>query len=244
MELLTVGSVAFVLSFVFALGGIGGAVLLVPVLTMMGIPFEIARPAGLFTNVLSSSAGILNNLLNRRIDWKLAIPLTVTSSLTAPLGAYLSHMVNPKVVGLIFTFFLFYAGIMVYIPKKAEHIKTDFPLWVPIAVGSFTGFFSGLLGIGGGSLASPILMVYGINPLKVISSVIFMVPFSSLSGFLTYWKLGAVDWGITLAAAIPSFVAGYLGVHVAHRYLKPSQIKKILGVLYFAVGIKFLLKWL
>lgn len=244
MELLTVSLVSFVLSFIFALGGIGGAILIVPVLNMLGVPFAHARAAGLFTNVISTSAGILNNLRNRRIDWKIAIPLTVSATLTSPLGAYLSHILNPKWVGLLFSFLLFYIGVMLYIPKKVEHVKEEAPLWVTVSIGTLGGILSGLLGIGGGSVVSPLLMFYGLNPVKVISSVIFMVPFSSLTGFLAYLKLGMVDWKITLAAALPAFVAGYLGTHVAHNHLKPQQIKKILGVFYFLAGIKFLSKWL
>lgn len=243
MELLIVSVVSFVLSFIFALGGLGSAVLLIPVLVMLGIPFEVARPAGLFTNVISTSGGIINNLIHKRIDWKLAIPLTVSATSVAPIGAYVSHLIDQKVVGIIFTLFLFYAGIMIYLPKKSEQIKREYTIWVPIGVGSVAGFLSGLLGVGGGSIASPILMVYGIDPKKVISSVIVMVPFSSLSGFLTYWKMGSVDWGITLAAALPAFVAGYLGTHIAHKHLQPAQVKKILGILFFIIGIKFLLKW-
>ena len=242
-ELLIIAAVSFFLSFIFALGGIGGAILIVPVLNMLGVPFAQARAAGLFTNVISTTAGVLNNLRNRRIDWKIALPLTVSSTLAAPIGAYLSHLLNPKWVGLLFSLLLFYVGVMLYLPKKAEKIKEEAPLGVIVLIGTIGGILSGLLGIGGGSVVSPLLMFYGLNPLKVISSVIFMVPFSSFTGFLTYWKLGMVDWKITLAAALPAFVAGYLGTHVAHNYLKP-QIKKILGVFYFLAGIKFLSKWL
>lgn len=244
MELLIISTVAFVLSFVFALGGIGAAILLVPVLTMLGVPFDLARPTGLFTNVLSTSAGVINNLKNKRIDWKLAIPLTVTSTLSAPFGAYLSHVIDPKWVGILFTVFLFYVGTLVYIPKKAEKVKEEAPLWLTVAIGLFAGLLSGLLGIGGGSVVSPLLMFYGLNPKKIVSSVIFMVPFSSFVGFLTYWKMGSVDWSITLSASLPAFFAGYLGTYIAHNYLNPQQIKKILGILYYIVAIKFLTKWL
>ena len=243
-ELLIIAAVSFFLSFIFALGGIGGAILIVPVLNMLGVPFAQARAAGLFTNVISTTAGVLNNLRNRRIDWKIALPLTVSSTLASPIGAYISHLLNPKWVGLLFSLLLFYVGVMLYLPKKAEKIKEEAPLGVIVLIGTIGGILSGLLGIGGGSVVSPLLMFYGLNPLKVISSVIFMVPFSSFTGFLTYWKLGMVDWKITLAAALPAFVAGYLGTHVAHNYLKPQQIKKILGVFYFLAGIKFLSKWL
>jgi uncharacterized membrane protein YfcA len=244
MELLEVSFVSFVLSFVFALGGLGSAVLLIPVLTFLGIPFELARPTGLFTNVLSTTSGLIHNIKHKLVDWKLAIPLAVSATAVAPIGAYLSHIIPAKVIGVLFTFFLIYAGVMLYIPKKG-HLKyeNEFPIFIPIAVGGFAGLLSGLLGVGGGSIASPTLIVLGFDPKKVIGSVIVMVPFSSFAGFLTYWKLGSVDWNITLAAAIPAALAGYLGAAIAHRYLNTAQVKKILGILFFVIAIKFLLKW-
>jgi len=241
--LLIVSAVSFVISFLFALGGIGGAIILVPILNMLGIPFQFSRPAGLFTNVLSGSGIVLNNLKNGRIDWKLALPLTISSTLFAPVGAISSHLIPQKLVAVALTLFLVYAGAVVYLPKKSETIRDNYPLWLPVIVGSITGFFSGMLGVGGGSLASPILMVLGINPKKIISSIPVMVFFSSLAGFITYWKIGSVNWEITLAAALPAFVAGYLGTHFAQNHLSVSKIKKILGLVYLLVAIKFALKW-
>jgi uncharacterized membrane protein YfcA len=244
MELVEISLISFALSFLFALGGLGSAILLIPVLTFLGVPFELARPAGLFTNVLSTTSGLAHNIKYKLVDWKLAIPLAVSATVAAPVGAYLSHVIPAKVVGIIFTLFIIYAGVMLYIPKKGKlRFESDFPLFLPIAVGTIAGLLSGLLGIGGGSVASPTLIVLGFDPRKVIGSVIVMVPFSSLSGFLTYWKLGSVDWNITLAASIPAVVAGYLGATVAHRYLNPAQVKKILGLLFFIIAVKFLLKW-
>jgi uncharacterized membrane protein YfcA len=242
-NLIVISVVSFVVSFVFALGGIGGAIILVPILNILGIPFQTARPTGLFTNVLSGSGIVLNNLKHRRIDWKLALPLTVSSVIFAPLGAVSSHLFPPKIVAVALTLFLIYAGIVVYLPKKQDALRENYPIWLPVVVGSITGFFSGMLGVGGGSLASPILMVLGINPKKIISSIPIMVFFSSLAGFITYWKLGSVNWEITLAAALPAFFAGYFGTYIAQNYLSTSKVKKILGVIYLVVAIKFLLKW-
>ncbi len=240
---LFVAVVSFVLSFVFAFGGIGGAIVLVPVLNMLGVPFQYARPAGLFTNVISSTAIVLNNLKNRRVEWRLALPLTVSSVIFSPLGVYASRTVPEKLVAAVLTAFLLYVGVMVYVPKRSEMVRENYPLWLPVVVGGITGFFSGMLGVGGGSLASPVLMFLGLSPLKIISSIPIMVFFSSLTGFLAYWKLGSVDWATTLAAALPAFLAGYLGTHVAHNLLTVKKIKKILGAIYLLVGVKFFLKW-
>jgi uncharacterized membrane protein YfcA len=56
--------------------------------------------------------------------------------------------------------------------------------------------------------------------------------------------MGAVNWLLILSAALPAFFAGYLGAYVAHNLMNTKQIKKVLGLFYFIVGFKFLLKWL
>jgi uncharacterized membrane protein YfcA len=234
-----IATVSFLTSFIFGLGGLGSAIALIPILVFLGVPFSLARPAGLFTNFVSTFSATTHNLKKNLIDFKFAFPIVITSILTAPVGAYCSHLVPEKVVGIAFTSFLFFAGVMVYIPNKgifSENSSTALPLFT----GSVAGFVSGFLGVGGGGLISPILIVAGFNPKKVAAVTAFAVPFSSITGFFTYWKMGNVNWTITLSSAVPAAFAGYLAAYTGHKYLKPQHIKKILGIIFFLLGIKFL----
>jgi len=242
LELLEISLASFLLSLLFSLGGLGSAVALIPVLVFLGVPFSLARPAGLFTNFITTLSASLHNLKEGLIDFRLALPLLVSAFLFAPLGAYASTVIPEKVVGIAFTLFLFFAAAMVYTPKR-ELFKVESPLY-PVFVGALSGFVSGLLGIGGGGLISPLLIVAGYNPKRVVPVTAFVVVFSSLSAFLAYFKLGRVDWGITLAAAVPAAFAGYLGALITHRYLSPSQVKKLLGVVFIILGVKFLTKFI
>ena len=61
---------SFSFSFVFALGGIGSAAAIIPVLTWVGVPFNIARPTGLFINTLSMSGATYSNIKGKRLDFK------------------------------------------------------------------------------------------------------------------------------------------------------------------------------
>ena len=241
-ELLVVSLVSFLTSFIFSLGGLGSAVALIPILVFLGIPFPYARSAGLLTNTLSTLSASAHNLKEGLIDFKLALPIAAGSLLFAPVGAYASHFFPEKLVAGVFTAFLFFAGISVYLPKRGGY-REEAGLALPFGVGALSGFLSGFLGIGGGGVISPVLVSVGFNPKKVAPVTAFVVPFSSLAAFLTYLKLGSVDWGVALAAAVPALVAGYVGAMVSHRYLKPSQVKKILALIFFILGIKFLMRF-
>ncbi|WP_456455317.1 sulfite exporter TauE/SafE family protein [Thermovibrio sp.] len=242
MDYLLIAAVSFSLSFLFSLGGLGSAVALIPVLVFLGVPFSVARPAGLFTNFISTLSATVHNLKEGLIDFKLSLPILILAVSFAPLGAYASTVIPEKVVGIAFTLFLFFAAAMAYLPKKELFDLTGSRVY-PLFVGALSGFISGLLGIGGGGLIAPLMIVGGYNPKKVVPITAFVVVFSSLSAFLAYLKLGKVDWAITLSAAVPAMFAGYVGALITHRYLNPSQVKKLLGLIFIILGIKFLTKF-
>ncbi|SMP12272.1 hypothetical protein SAMN06265339_1033 [Desulfurobacterium pacificum] len=243
MSLLEISLASFITSFIFGLGGMGSAVALIPILVFMGVPFPVARPAGLFTNFISTASATIHNLKEGIVDLKLALPIVISSILFSPVGAYVSNLVPERVVGIAFTCFLFFAGLMVYIPKKGV-FKEESSIIFPVVIGALAGFVSGFLGVGGGGLISPLLIVLGFNPKKVAPVTAFAVPFSSITGFLAYWKLGKVDWSITLSAAVPAIIAGYLAAYITHKYLKPVHVKRILGIIFFVLGFKFLMKYM
>ncbi|TCK06416.1 sulfite exporter TauE/SafE family protein [Phorcysia thermohydrogeniphila] len=242
-DYLEISLISFFVSFIFGLGGLGSAVALIPILVFLGVPFHLARSAGLFTNVLSTLSATLHNLKKGLVDIKFALPIVVASMLFSPLGAYFSHFVPERLVGLAFALFLFFAGVMIYIPKKGGNRESSSPIF-PLFVGSLAGFVSGFLGVGGGALISPLLIVAGFNPKKVAAVTAFAVPFSSFIGFLTYWKMGSVDWKVVLFAGVPAVISGYLAAYLSHSYLSASLVKKLLGIIFFLFGVKLLLKFL
>lgn len=242
-SLILVVIVAFLTTFVFGLGGLGSAVALVPILVFIGVPFPIARSTGLFTNFISTASITAHNVRHGKVNYRLALPVVITSILFAPLGAYVSFTIPERVVGIAFTAFLFFAGTMVFIPKKREIYRDKSSLLVPMTVGAIAGFVSGLLGVGGGGLISPMLILYGFDP-KVITTVTALsVPFSSFTSFLTYWQLGGVDWPLILSTAIPAVFSGYSAGYITHRYLKPHHVKKLLGIVFYILAIKFAMKF-
>ncbi len=243
-SLILVSAVAFVTAFVFGLGGLGSAVALIPILVFIGVPFPIARSTGLFTNFISTVSITAHNIRHGKVNYRLALPLVTTSVLFAPIGAYVSFVVPEKVVGIAFTAFLFFAGTMVFVPKKRESYRKDSPILVPALIGAVSGFIAGLLGIGGGGIRSPMLILCGFDPKIVTAVTAISVSFGSFTSFLAYWKLGGVDWPLLLSAAIPAVFAGYLAGYVTHRYLKPQQVKKLLGLIFYVLAIKFAMKFI
>ncbi|MEN8199205.1 MAG: sulfite exporter TauE/SafE family protein [Thermodesulfobacteriota bacterium] len=234
---------AFVMSFVFALGGIGSALALVPVLHWYGLPLDLARPTGLLVNTLSMTGASVDNIRNRRLDFKMGVPIILASGLTAPLGVWATRLISHELVIYIFVSFLFFSALMLLFFKGRggqDGYREDRPLLLPALIGGCAGLLSGLLGVGGGGLISPLLIMMGFNPKKVAAITAFVVPFSSIIAFTAYSLMGTVEWMILLPAALAAYAGGLLGTRFMHKKMKPGRVKKFLGVVLLVLALKML----
>ena len=233
-------TLAFIFSFLFALGGIGAAIILNPVLISMGIPVAIAKPVGLFSNMISLTGASVDNIQNKRLDFYIGIPIIISSFLFAILGAYESQYIPNKVTLLIFVaFLLFSSGMFIFYTKKDKEVyRKDRPFFYLFLIGSVAGLLSGILGVGGGGVISPLMLLLGFEPKKTTTITAFVVPFSSFAGFMTYWAQGSINWHLLVVVSVASIIGAMLGTKFMHGHLKSSTVKKILGVILFLIALK------
>jgi uncharacterized membrane protein YfcA len=85
------------------------------------------------------------------LNLKASVPLAIASFVLSPFGAYFSTKADERIVGIIFTVSLFFAGIMTYVPKKkVSRIRAHISVPVSTGIGVLAGFLSGFLELGGG----------------------------------------------------------------------------------------------
>ncbi len=233
-------TIVLALSFVFSLGGVGSATAIVPILVFLGENFNTAKNAGLFINVVSASMSTYHHHSQGRMEWKLALLLAVPAVFLAPLGAIFSQYLSHELLLLIFSLFLLYSATVLIFFKKRENRKDPRGFWL-VLIGSITGFFAGLLGIGGGALISPLLNLLGMDPKRVARITSLVVFLSSLSGFITYTLMGHIDLKLLGVAAVPAIIGGYLGAHMMHHKLSSQQLKVVIGGIFYILAIKGIL---
>jgi len=232
--------ITLILSTLFALGGVGSATALVPILHFLGLEFNFAKAIGLFVNTSTTITATIMNIKRKVLDMKFAFPLAISLALTAPIGAYASKFIPEIYVKYLFVAFLIFAGSMILFGKKKLKFNFTKP-WIMFILGSIVGIISGLLGIGGGSLLMPILILLGFDAKKVAIAMSFVIPFSTFTAFLTYMSFIKIDWimlGVTTIAAI---LGGLIGNYIMHFHLNQKQIKKIIGVLLYIIAIKMVI---
>jgi uncharacterized protein len=104
ITIIIVTALAFIMSFVFALGGIGSALALVPVLHWYGLPLDLARPTGLLVNTLSMTGASVDNIKKKRLDFRMGVPIILASSLMAPFGVWATRIIIGQAVPLSYLF--------------------------------------------------------------------------------------------------------------------------------------------
>jgi uncharacterized membrane protein YfcA len=235
-----IGIISFVAAFIFSLGGIGAAIILIPILVSLGFPIGMAKPIGLFYNTVSLSGASFTNIKNKRLDFKVGLPIIIFSFLFAIVGAYASKFINPKIVlGLFISFLLFSSFMFLFYHKKEIIGKIKTTPYVALSlIGVITGLLSGILGVGGGGIISPLMLMLGYNPKKITTITAFVVPFSSFSAFLTYWSMGAVNWRILIIASVAGIAGATLGTSFLHKKLEVTHVKKILAFILLLMALK------
>jgi hypothetical protein len=185
-----------------------------------------------------------SNFKEKRLDILLGLPIILSSMILAPVGAWVSHLLPTRLLLSIFIVFLFFSGSMMLFfkgSKYADQYREDRPIVGPLFTGALAGLISGLLGVGGGGIISPLMILQGFNPKKVATVTAFAIPFSSFSAFLAYAAMGSISIKILAFAGLAAWGGGYLGTKVMQKKMRPNTVKKILGGVLLLIGVKLLI---
>jgi uncharacterized membrane protein YfcA len=101
-----------------------------------------------------------------------------------------------------------------------------------IALGALVGVLSGLFGVGGGFLTTPLLIFYGIPPSVAVASATTQITGASVSGALAHWRRGGVDLKMGLVMTGGGALGSLTGAVIFRLLQKTGQIDLVIGFLY------------
>ena len=143
--------------------GLGGGIIVVPVLTFLGIPPTVAASNSLFA-AFSNSISFYNILLQnkKRIEYSLGLKLGLLAIPGTILGAVISTDVAPDIFKILFGFVLIASSVYIFLRKQVESKeKIISKQLILLIIGSsfFAGIISSFFGIGGGIVFVPLMVV-------------------------------------------------------------------------------------
>ena len=235
--------IAFLLSTLFSLWGIGFAVAFVPILSFLWFPFSEAKAIWLFLNSISTWTGAFRNWKKKVLDFKFGIFLTVSSFIWAIIWSYLSKYVPVHIVKILFAVFLVFSVLMLLWWKKKKEFKLENNEILISTIALIVWIISWLLWVWGGAIMVPLLVLIWFDAKYVSRNISFVIAISTFWWFLTYISYVKIDWIVLLVATIASFLWGWLWNHLMNEKLNTNHIKKILALLLLILAGK-LIYWL
>jgi len=122
----------------------------------------------------------------------------------------------------------------------------DINIAMIVSFGLLVGFLSGLTGVGGGFLITPLLIFVGVPPLIAVGTGAAQIVGASAIGSYSHWRMGNVDMRMALVLLIGSWSGGLLGVHVAKILERSGHFGLVVTFLYVGllgfIGISMLIE--
>ena len=224
--------------------GIGGGIIVLPALVyLFGYYTRIAAGTSLLAVVLPAIVGVISYAIEGNLDLLMAVLLATGSIVGAPIGSWLLTVLPQRAVrwGFIVFMLLVIASLFVVIPSRDAVVEMDWLLGAGrVALGLFTGVMSGLLGIGGGVIIVPLLVVlFGASDLVAKGTSLLVVIATGMSGTVANVRRKNVDPPAALVIGGAAALATPVGVWTAHA-LSPEIANIVFAVFLALVIIRML----
>jgi hypothetical protein len=213
--------------------GLGGGIIVVPVLTFLGFPPTVAASNSLFAALSNSIASTISYSRQKRIEYFLGLKLGLLAIPGTILGAIISTDVAPDIFKILFGFVLVASAIYIFLRKQIEsREKIISKQMIIFAIGAsfFAGIISSFFGIGGGIIFVPLMVVgMGMSMKKAAPTSQLILLFASLSGVIVHSVLGHPDFLQAGFLAIGSFFGGLVGAKLSLS-VKERNLKILVSV--------------
>lgn len=218
------------------LGG-GGSILTVPVLHyIMGYSVKTAVPMSLVVVGLTSGVGAVAHWRDGNLNLRTALAFGPPAIVGALLGAQFGLRSDPRVQLTVFAVIMLVAAVFMFVGPVTAVAHPRKPLPLISLIGGLVGMLTGFVGVGGGFLYVPTLVLLGGLPMKqAVGTSLLLIVISCIAGVLGYQGALRLDW-----AAIALFTAiALVGVAVGSRlvrYVSQALLRRSFAVLVLVMG--------
>jgi len=241
LELCLIGILVGAISGFF---GVGGGMLLTPILFTLGFEFKTAIGISIVQMVFSSVYGSYLNYKKGSLVVSEGLYIGFGGFVGGFIGGTMTQQIPDIVLQYMFLSLLLFALLRLIFSKAHtdDSLSHTPDRWVLFSIGIAIGIVAILLGVGGSVLLLPILVGFLHYPIKkAVSAGLFFVVFSSIAGLASRLSTGTIDMQHGLIVSVAALVGVVIGIwlkdHVTDRYHKASLI-----MLYIIIIMMFIRK--
>ncbi|MBA2693747.1 MAG: sulfite exporter TauE/SafE family protein [Rubrobacter sp.] len=235
-----IGTIGGVLS---GLIGVGGGVFFVPALVLaVGWNIKDAVAASLIVIIFSSLSGTIRNHTSRDpADWKWTALFSLAVAPASLIGVAISRFSPDTVVEVTFALILLALAVPTARGRKdVSGSRANLPTWIVFAAGILIGALSGLVGVGGGVMMVPLMVLgLGLTAKRAVSTSLAVVMFTGIVATAGYLATGFDRLAEVPVLIVFSMIGAWIGVKVRDP-LPDNAIRVGFGVFMVAVSLRIL----
>ena len=230
----------FLVAFLYSSVGHGGASGYLALMAIFSFTPDVMKPTALLLNLFVSLTSFIQFYRGKHFDWKIFLPFAIASVPMAFLGGLISidTFVYKKILGVLLLIpiirFLFFNTVAVDKIKKSNPVLS-------LAMGAGIGLLSGMIGIGGGIILTPVLLLLKWTDMKKAAGIsalfIFVNSIAGLAGQLTK----GIHFGTDMYAyVVIAFAGGVCGAYFGSLKFNQNILKYLLAVVLMLAAYKLL----
>ena len=238
--------VGLVAGFLGGLVGIGGGVVMTPLMTeILKFRQHEAHGTSLVAVVFTALAASVVYYMHGSVDIIVSVVIAVLATSTVRLGVRYCNLLPEYLLKRYFGILLLMISVLLFAKPYLPHlVDADWPNCIGwgmlVIIGILTGFISGMMGIGGGTFMVPMMVLFvGIEQVGAQGiSLLSMIP-ASVLGAWTHWKTGNVRPQIIPGLVVGVLIGAYSGGSFAHC-LPEHILRAVFALLLIYTAIRYL----
>jgi len=230
-----------IVSFLYASVGHGGASGYLALMALFSIAPEVMKPTALLLNLFVSAIAFYYYYKEGYFNRKLFLSFAIASIPMAFLGGMIEvdATIYKKILGVLLIFAIL--KMLNIFGKESTKIK-DIKMWQGLIVGGAIGFFSGLIGIGGGIILTPVILLLHWGKMKEAAAVsALFIWVNSASGLIGQLSSGVSvtieSFGLVAIAIIGGFIGGYFG----SKKISSLNLRYVLAFVLVIASVKLIM---
>jgi len=230
----------FLVAFLYAAVGHGGASGYLALMVLFGVAPEVMKPTALMLNLFVSLTSFIQFYRGKHFIWKIFLPFAIASIPMSFIGGLVvvDALVYKKILGVLLLIpiirFLFFGNFDITDIKKSN-------IYLSLLIGAIIGFLSGLIGIGGGIILSPVLLLLKWTNQKQTAAISALFIFvNSLAGLAGQLTKGVHFTANMYTYVVIAFTGGLCGAYFGALRFKQTWLKNILAVVLMFAAYKLL----
>lgn len=227
--------------------GSGGSILTLPVLLMMQRPDKLAIAESLAIVGSIALMGSTPYAIRGQVHWKSVGWFGLAGILGAYLGAFASQYVSSTLQLTLFACMMLIAAVVMFFGTQYDLIGERHSVRRLMISGFLVGCLTGILGVGGGFLIVPALVLFGSLPMRLaIGTSLVIIAMNSLIGFMGQWRALSllnlhVEWEIVAWVGSIGVLGSFCGSFFGSK-LCPAQLRRVFAAFVFLIGIGILMR--